>query len=289
MSPIIPPSYPHHTPIIPPSYPPGRTDTSSPKGNRQAHTHTHTYTHTSLPFLDIDVQQNTFIHLLSHSYIHKLTHAYSSTHSLHPPLSSSISSPLSPSLSLPPFPASSSSSPPFPSYRLGYLSYFTDEKAEESNAAPIGRLSLTGAIVEVAEAGRSQLSLEEKPEKHPFAFRVLFPWFSLESIDDAEFDADDRGRGRVQSTSRGSGGVGGRVKPSRIKRAMSFSPVSKATKARDAKRGAKWLVLCAKNERERTAWMQVRRGRKRATSSINVLKSYVHINVIVLPAAITAP
>jgi hypothetical protein len=125
--------------------------------------------------------------------------------------------------------------------------------------------------------------LEEKPEKHPFAFRVLFPWFSLESIDDAEFDADDTGRGRVQSTSRGSGGVGGRVKPSRIKRAMSFSPVSKATKARDAKRGAKWLVLCAKNERERTAWMQVRRGRKRATSSINVLKSYVHINVIVLP------
>ena len=102
----------HHTPIIPPSYPPGRTDTSSPKGNTQAHTHTHIHTHTSPPFLDIDMQQNTFIHLLSHSYIHKLTHAYSSTHSLHPPLSSSISSPLSPSLSLPPFHASSSSSPP---------------------------------------------------------------------------------------------------------------------------------------------------------------------------------
>ena len=142
----------------------------------------------------------------------------------------------------------------------GYLLYYRSSEAEETGVAPIARLRLTDAIVEIAEA-RDAL-------KRPFAFRVVFPGDGASmNMYGSSSPGGSGGSGRSVASSSASGddgkdGADGnhnvRFTPSTDKsdgrRSDTF--LERRGDRETEKHSAKSVLMCAENAPERIAWVQ---------------------------------
>ena len=142
----------------------------------------------------------------------------------------------------------------------GYLLYYRSAEVEETGVAPIARLRLTDAVVEIAEA-RDAL-------KRPFAFRVVFPGGGASmnmcgsSSPGGSGGSGGSGRSVASSSASGDDGKDGadgehnvRFTPSTDKSDGRRS--STFLKRRETeKHSANSLLMCAENAPERVAWVQ---------------------------------